>query len=957
MLCLDDTAVHAWVRGTLAVEREVVWEHLDQCSMCRELILTIGELDWTGQDVGRYRVVERIGSGAMGEVYRANDPDLHRDVAIKLVRSGGSEQRLLREARAMAQLAHPHVIRVYDVGTVADKLFLAMELVQGTTLAEWFRNQLGWRAVLRVMLQAGRGLAAAHAAGLVHGDFKPSNVLVADDGRVCVTDFGLARSSDPSPSNAPNGPTGEDATGVAGTPAYMAAEQFAGAAATASSDQFGFCAALYEGLYGNRPFTGPDVTALRAAVAAGAPKFPPRPRVPGRLIRALRRGLAPDPAKRFASMTELLAELDRAARRRNRVVAAGTVGVVGLAAALAWTGAARGPHCDLGASELAGVWNETLRGQALGAFAGSRLPYALVSFAAASAALDHYAATWASAYDDTCAATRVRDVQSEALLDLRMECLRRRKQELGALAAELVAADPATVRGSVDAVGALRPVSACAEVASLQELERRPADPELRRKVAVAEHELAGCGAQLDSGRYRDAAGCATAMTAIANQLHYGPLVAEAELLDGKAATRLREWDRAEAALTRALLAAETSRDSRTRAQALTWLVAVAAERSTFAEGHEHLDQAAAVVKGLDDDPDLTASLALNQGLLLMRESKLDAATEALGRAIALREKLSGPNDARVAEPLGVLAIVQLMRKQYPEARATLDRTLAIQRATLGDAHPAIGKTLNTLAQLQMRTGDLAGALATQRRSYDLLVAAYGEAHRDVVVSLGTGAAAYMFAGKYAEAEPFARRSAEQMEKVAGPDSPDTATALQTYSAVLSRLGKTDAALELDRRVLAIREKALGHDHLLTTQAEVNLAMALRLKSRCSDALPLLDAALAARTKQLPANHPDILRVLQTTADCQVDLGHASDAVATFERVVAGVNATPRRSADDHVTHAMADYGLARALWDANGSHARATSLARDAKAELDALKDKRAADVATWASHRHVTL
>lgn len=945
MRCLDDTAVHAWVRGTLAVDREVVWGHLDQCSLCRELILTIGELDWIGQDVGRYRVVERIGGGAMGEVYRANDPDLHRDVAVKLVRSGGSEERLLREARAMAQLAHPHVIRVYDVGTAGDKLFLAMELVQGATLAEWFRKQPGWRAVLRVMIQAGRGLAAAHAAGLVHGDVKPSNVLVADDGRVCVTDFGLARSSDPA----------SDDAGVAGTPAYMAAEQFAGGPATASTDQFAFCVALYEGLYGRRPFEGRDGAALREAVTAGAPRFPARPRVPGRLIRAVRRGLAADPAKRFRSLTALLAELDLAARRRTRVVAAGAVAVAGVAAALAWGGSARGPHCDLGASELAGVWDGNAREHARGAFAATNLPYALVSFAAASTALDRYATAWANAYDDTCAATHVRKVQSAALLDLRMECLRRRKQALAAVAATFVAADPATVRGSVDAAGALPSISACAEVASLQELERRPADAAARGNIAIAENELARCSAKLDAGRDRDAGGCAGAMTSVANQLHYGPLVAEAELLAGKAATRLRDFDRADAALTRALLAAETSRDSRTRAQALLWLVAVSAERATFADGHKHLDQAAAVVKGLDDDPDLSATLALNQGLLAMRESKLDAATDALARAIALREKLFGPSDARVAEPRGVLAVVQLMRKQYSEARVTIDRTLAVQRAALGDTHPAIGKTLNTLAQLQMRTGDLDGALATQRRSYELLVAAYGEAHRDVVVSLGTAAAAYMFAGKYAEAEPFARSSAEQMEKVAGPDSPDTAIALQTYAATLTRLGKTDQALEIHRRTLAIREKTLGQDHLMTTQSEVNVALELRTKGRCEEALPLLAAALAARTKQLPANHPDILRVLQTTADCQVDLGHASDAVATFERVVAGYDAVPRRSADDHVTHAIAEFGLARALWDANGARDRAIRLARDAKAELDALKDRRAADITAWAAKRRI--
>ena len=945
MLCLDDTAVHAWVRGTLAADREAVWEHLDQCSMCRELILTVGELDWTGQDVGRYRVVERIGSGAMGEVYRAHDPDLHRDVAIKLVRSGGSEQRLLREAQAMAQLAHPHVIRVYDVGTVGDKLFLAMELLPGKTLAEWFRANHGWRAVVRVMAQAGRGLAAAHAAGLVHGDFKPSNVLVADDGRVCVTDFGLSRSSD-----APDGD-------VAGTPAYMAAEQFSGGAATASTDQFAFCVALYEGLYGKRPFAGSDGAALRDAVKSGAPKFPSRPRVPGRLIRALRSGLAADPAKRFAAMTDLLPELDATARRRNRLVAVGGVGAIALAGAIAWTGVAHSARCNLGASELTGVWDAHVREQARGAFAGTHLPYALVSFAAASASLDRYAAAWVTAYDDTCAATEIRKAQSAALLDLRMECLRRRKQELAALAATFVIADPATVQGSVDAAGALPPAASCAEVASLQELERRPIDAGLRAKISTAEIELAHCNALVDAGRYREGDACAHTTTTSAVAIGYGPLVAEAALLEGKSATRLREWDAAEHQLTNALLAAETSRDSRTRAQALIWSVAVDAERSAFAQGHLALDQAAAVVKGLDGDPDLAAMLALHQGLLAMRETKLDAATDALARAISLREKLSGPTDARVAEPLGVLATVQLMRKQYPEARATLDRTLAIQRATLGETHPAIGKTLNTLAQLQMRTGDLPGALATQQRSYALLVAAYGKAHRDVVVSLGTAAQAYIFAGKYVEAEPFARRSAEQMEKVAGPDSPDTAIALQTYAAVLSRLGKTDEALEVHRRTLAIREKVLGPDHLMTTQSEVNVAMALRTKGRCEEALPLLAAALAARTKQLPPNHPDILRVLQTTADCQVDLGHANDAVAALERVVAGYDAVPRRSADDHVTHAVAEFGLARALWDANGSHQRAIELARAAKAELAALPDKRTADITAWATKRRIAL
>ena len=171
MLCLDDRSVHAWVRGALDTDGEVVRSHLDECEACRDLVASMVDTQWIGERLTRYRIVEKVGGGAMGEVFRAHDPDLGRDVAIKLVRSGGSEQRLLREARAMAQLAHPNVIRVYDVGTVADKVFLAMELVAGSTLSAWFGQRRGWRAVLGAMRQAGAGLSAAHGAGLVHGDF------------------------------------------------------------------------------------------------------------------------------------------------------------------------------------------------------------------------------------------------------------------------------------------------------------------------------------------------------------------------------------------------------------------------------------------------------------------------------------------------------------------------------------------------------------------------------------------------------------------------------------------------------------------------------------------------------------------------------------------------------------------------------------------------------------------
>jgi len=193
------------------------------------------------QAVGRFEIRAQVGAGGMGVVYRAHDPSLQREVALKLLhpdaaRSPERRARLLREARAMAKIAHPNVIHVYEVGSIGEHDFVAMELVDGPTLAGWMKEgDRDWQAVLRVFLLAGRGLQAAHAKGLVHRDFKPSNVLLTSDGRVMVTDFGLAvaaREDQAAPSDsADDNATATTRTGaIAGTPAYMAPEQFAGSA-------------------------------------------------------------------------------------------------------------------------------------------------------------------------------------------------------------------------------------------------------------------------------------------------------------------------------------------------------------------------------------------------------------------------------------------------------------------------------------------------------------------------------------------------------------------------------------------------------------------------------------------------------------------------------------------------------------------------------------------------------
>ncbi len=260
-----------------------------------------------GTPFGRYQLLERLGAGAMGVVFRARDCDLGRDVAVKQLRKPDIAliERLMLEARSMAQVNHPNVVHVYDVGVVAGSTYIAMELVEGQSLRAWqSAKERTLPEIVAAYVAAGRGLAAAHAAGIVHRDFKPDNVLVGSDERVRVTDFGLA-SAKPTPGRPSlTGDVNLTTEGsVLGTPAYMAPEQFAGGNVDSRTDQFNFCVALYEALYGHRPFDGKTFIELGDNVAAGKVKAAPaNTRVSGGLHAIVLRGLAVKPGDRFPTM-------------------------------------------------------------------------------------------------------------------------------------------------------------------------------------------------------------------------------------------------------------------------------------------------------------------------------------------------------------------------------------------------------------------------------------------------------------------------------------------------------------------------------------------------------------------------------------------------------------------------------------------------------------------------------
>lgn len=295
-----------------------------------------GRID-RGGAIGRYVILSRLGAGAMGVVYAAHDPHLGRKVAVKVLRHDENtvahpEQariRLLREARALAKLSHPNVVAVHDVGTLPDGVFIAMEFVPGQTLQQWLREAPRTKEqILAAFLEAGAGLAAAHAVGVVHRDFKPQNVIVGEDGRIRLVDFGLARkTNDGTPESTRKGkafvPTlmdisVTDAGEVLGTPAFMAPEQFLGEGVSPATDQFAFCVALYRALYGERPFQGETLLELADTIFEGRITPAPRgARVPARVRAALLRGLAIAPADRFQSMDALLAELRAATAPRR----------------------------------------------------------------------------------------------------------------------------------------------------------------------------------------------------------------------------------------------------------------------------------------------------------------------------------------------------------------------------------------------------------------------------------------------------------------------------------------------------------------------------------------------------------------------------------------------------------------------------------------------------------------
>jgi hypothetical protein len=844
--------------------------------------------------VGRYTILDRIGQGGMGVVYAAYDPELDRRVAIKLLGetlARHAEARLLREAQAMARVAHANVVTVIEVGVHEGQAFVVMEYLRGTGLERWRERAPDWRATLRVYVQAGRGLAAAHRAGVIHRDFKPHNAMLVeggvDDGRVKVLDFGLARAAEGPAEPAGEGPTGAlgqrlTRTGaLMGTPAYMAPEQLAGAPASERSDQFSFAASLYEALYGQLPFAGETLPALIEAALAGAVRPPPAgAQVPGWVHRAVVRGLARAPADRFPSMTAMCDALERdpSARRRAVGLALALAAAVGAGGwGLARQGAAP-PPCTGPAFELAEVWSEERAAAVASAFAATGAAYAGDAARRVRPALDAWAAAWTGMRREACEA-HARGEQSDALLDLRMACLARRRAGFAALVGLLAEADAAAVARAWEAAEGLPEVAGCGDVAALTAETPPPEAAEEAAEVAALRGRAAEVEAQVRAGRLGAAASAGEATLARAEALGFAPATAEAALALGAVRLEQGRGEDAERALTQATQAGISGRADRVAAEALArraFVRGALLADPARAAGDEQL--ATAYAARFPGDRRLHWLVHNNAGVLASVRGDAAAARERYAQALA-SGGATPLEQARTRVNLGLQAFDE---RAFASALAAYRAAGDAADAALGPAHPwaartrmyeglalfelgrdaAAGEVLAQvlarltaageddspqatwvriyLARLAVRRGDLAGAQALAGRAAALA--------KD---PLTTRTAEVTLADATADADEAARRYAEALARAEadfGADAPVTAGLLRWVAAGLLRAGRAGAALPVARRWLAFGEAHDGATAATTAVARVLVAEVLLALGETDAALAAARASAAAST-------------------------------------------------------------------------------------------------------------
>jgi len=946
--CPSDDVLGAFAQHALGpAEVDTVSAHLDDCDGCRSAMLavarsvtpqTVSERAGRhsalrlrgpvslGTRVGRYQLRSLLGAGGMGHVYEAYDADLDRAIALKVLRPelAGSAmllaERLRRESRLTAKVVHPAVMTIHDVGADGDAVFIAMEPVRGKTLGAYVtRPRPPWRTVISLYERAAEGLAAAHAAGVVHRDFKPDNVLVELDGdvvkRVVVSDFGIARAADIVEVTSPAREGGDirlTQTGAAlGTPAYMAPEQLGGASVDRRADVFAFCVSLWEAVMGARPFSGSTPDAIRRAMLDR-----PRPtrRVPRRLVRALEKGLAYEPAERWSSMSDLARELrSLGGRRRRHRIAIGAAALIGVGIAGALL-ATRAEHVDPCALPPLAYDRAALSRALSGTPAHDRALYVL----------DGIASAWRGTFVATCVGGR-----TPALLPPVAACLDARRIELEGVASDLIAhgADQAT--SFVQLVG--NPAS-CANPSAASSFTRVPDDPALRGKVYSLRKRAFAAEAARNRAEIPQALAAAQQLVAEAHDV-WPPVEAEVLYLLGN--TQSIGGSAKEGAVTLRKAAAVAQAAHHDYIAATIWIQLI--QTRAFDDGDpegalEYVSYAEAAISRLGSAPLVAAELEYARGVTLVQLSRMDEAEVALQKAVAIASHGAPTELVTAISGLGYLYQEQ---GRYAEAVDAYRKALG----ALAPADPVFPSGQVTfrsqLAQNLTLLGKHDEAVAVAREAVAIAERTLAADSVDRALARGQLAEVLQGAGKLVEALAESTACLDEVARLTGTKSERYAELLLARASIETDMGQFAAAHEDAVRGGQVIGFTTGEDSADQATAWFYDALALSGLGRNREALALVDKVIPQYERLLGDLHPQLANALYTRAGLRSRLGDHAGAIVDLERSLEQFDELSL----DRGFFAAAQVSLAAELW--RSDPARAHALVNDAPPVPDAGGDR----------------
>jgi eukaryotic-like serine/threonine-protein kinase len=882
--------------------------------------------------IDRFVIIERLGGGGMGVVYVAYDPQLDRKIALKLLRPGWDpasaedmQKRLLREAQAMARVVHPNVITVHDVGVHDGQVYVAMEFVDGQTLSAWLEAaQRSWADVRSIFVAIGRALAAAHAAGLVHRDFKPDNVMIGSDERVVVLDFGLAkavadevrdRSPEPHQRALSLDDTAQPSLGLSttgtgalvGTPAYMAPEQHRGRVVDAKADQFSYCVALFEAVYGRRPFAGTTYAALADAVCSGKIDLPAeRGQMPARAHRAMLRGLEVEPESRWPDMSALLVEIahDPAIARRRWMAGGATVVAIAVALASGQLLERVDSPCRRASDRLERTWTEGTRQRAEQAFVATDKPYAMEAWRSVEHMLSRYEASWRAAHDQICGSRSSDDEEEQRS---RLACLDARTLELETLTALFVDADGEIVERSTEAADALTPPEACTQADATAVLVLLPKEEALRGEVLRARAQLAHVKGLGNAGKHEQALALARDVLAAEPTQQFGPLRAEAALRVGWLLRETVALDAAGESLREAVYAGLGDGHDEAALHAaieLVWLTGW--QRARFDEALPWMRLAESLLRrrGSADD---AQRLDLAAGAMFLAAGRHQEAQHRFRRPIERHQAGEALLHGRI-EPILWLGRSLAAGGSLDEGHAMLSQALVLAE-TAGDMpHPERARVHTRLGDLEWKRGRYVQARHHFEQALAIESELRGEAHPAVASALtGLARTAWaMHAPEEASAHVERLLALTKTERV---ELEALVAVLEVQSHLLSEAGRHDAAERAIGRGLALARRH-GNEHPLLAFLFYAQAELRRRQNRTEHALHDLDTTEKLMGAELGAADPRRREVAIARARTLLDAGEIAEPTVLLQDAVRALTAC----CEGHFRLPDAELALARAL-------------------------------------------